>query len=247
MSKTDVLFLPGMLCDANQFGRQATDLAELTKVEIADLSRSDSIAAMAADALGQVRSERFAIVGLSLGGYVALEIMRQAPQRVSALALLDTSARPDTPEATAKRQELMRRAEDDFPGVIETLIPLLSHPSMVDQPEVRGVIQSMAMSLGKDAFLRQERAIIGRPDSRPGLGRIGVPTLVLCGHDDQITPIAVHEELAAAIPGAVLEVVDECGHLSTLDQPARVSAALEAWLGRIGVKRDTAAALEAMV
>lgn len=233
MNKTHVLFLPGMLADANLFGRQATDLAELGKVEIADLSRSDSIAAMAADALAQVSSERFALVGLSLGGYVAFEILRRAPQRVVALALLDTTARPDTPEATAARQALMQRAESDFPGVIETLIPRLSHPATVDQPEVRGVIQSMAMSLGKDAFLRQERAIVGRPDSRPDLGRIAVPTLVLCGREDVITPVEVHEEMAAAIPDAVLEIVDECGHLSTLDQPTPVSLALQNWLTRV--------------
>lgn len=232
MSKTDVLFLPGMLTDASVFAQQATDLGELAGVAIADLSRSDTIAAMAVDALAQAKSERFALIGLSLGGYVALEIMRQAPQRVSALALLDTSARPDTPEATARRQELMRRAETDFPGVIEALIPFLAHPSRVDEPELRGVIQTMAIGLGKDVFLRQERAIIGRADSRPTLARIAVPTLVLCGRDDQVTPVEVHEEMAAGIPGAVLAIIDACGHLSTLDQPSQVSAALADWLGR---------------
>lgn len=241
MDKLNVLFLPGMLADANLFGRQATDLAELTKVEIADLSRSDSITAMAVDVLAQVSTERFALIGLSLGGYVAFEIMRRAPQRVAALALLSTSARPDTPEATAARRELMRRAETDFAGVVETLIARLAHSSTVDQPEVRGVIQSMAMSLGKEVFLRQEHAIIGRPDSRPDLGRIAVPTLVLCGRDDQVTAVEMHEEMAAAIPGAVLEIIDDCGHLSTLDRPAQVSAALETWLGRVNVKRTNGA------
>jgi pimeloyl-ACP methyl ester carboxylesterase len=104
---------------------------------------------------------------------------------------------------------------------------------------LRGVIQSMAMGLGKDVFLRQERAIIGRPDSRPTLDRIAVPTLVLCGRDDQVTPVEVHEELAAAIPGAVLETIDDCGHLSTLDQPSRVSAALADWLDRAKRERHT--------
>lgn len=232
MSKTDVLFLPGMLCDASLFAQQATDLAEMARVEVADLSRSDSVSAMATDVLNQTRSERFALIGFSLGGYVALEIMRRAPQRVTALALLDTSARPDTPEATAARRDLMQRAQNDFPGVIEAMMPRMAHPSRIDTPELRGVILSMAMGLGKEAFLRQQRAIIDRPDSRPTLARIGVPTLVLCGRDDQITPVELHQEMAAGIPGAALEIIEECGHLSPLDQPVRVTQALATWLVR---------------
>ncbi len=230
MERTNLLFLPGLLNDASLFEQQVAVLSEMARVEVADLTRSDTIAALARDALAQAPGERFALAGLSMGGYVAMEIMRQAPERVLALALLDTSARPDTRETTVARHELMALAETDFPAVVERLLPRLSHPDRVDAPEVRGVIQSMASSLGKEVFLRQQRAIIGRIDSRPSLAAIRCPTLVLCGREDIITPPDVHEEIAARVPGARLEIIDACGHLSPLDQPQRVTELLRDWL-----------------
>jgi pimeloyl-ACP methyl ester carboxylesterase len=230
MEKVNLLLLPGLLNDASLFEQQVAVLTDEACIAVADLTGSDSIAALAADALAQAPGERFALAGLSMGGYVAFEIMRQAPQRVRALALLDTTARPDTREATMAREELMRLAESDFPAVIESMLPRLAHPARANTPEVGGVIQSMAASLGKDVFLRQQRAIIGRIDSRPGLSRIACPTLVLCGRDDLITPPEAHRELAEAIPGARLEIIEECGHLSPLDQPEQVTEALQRWL-----------------
>jgi pimeloyl-ACP methyl ester carboxylesterase len=168
-----------------------------------------------------------------MGGYVALEIMRQAPERVLALALLDTSARPDTPQATEGRRTLMRRSDTDFPGVIGTLLPKMLHPAHLDAEHIAGMFVAMAHSVGKDAFQRQQTAILGRIDSRPSLNRIACPTLVLCGREDTITPVEVHEEMVAAIAGAHLEIVDECGHLSALEQPERVTEALRDWIGRV--------------
>ncbi len=165
-----------------------------------------------------------------MGGYVALEIIRQAPERVLALALIDTSARSNTPEATEARQKLMQFAETDFKAVIDTLLPKLVHPSRLNDAAIVKIITAMANSVGKDAFLRQPRAIIKRMDSRPFLHQIKCPTLVLCGREDVITPVEVHEEMVARVSGSSLTIVEECGHLSTLGQPQQVTAALEKWL-----------------
>jgi len=227
-----MLLLPGLACDAELFGPQMEDLAGVADIRVADLTRHDSMAALAADALAQAPWPRFALGGLSMGGYVAYEILRQAPQRVSALALMDTSARPDSPEATDNRRRLMALAERDFPAVVETLLPKLMSPAHVADPRLAKVVRDMAGRVGADAFVRQERAIIGRADSRPDLAQFTCPTIVLAGADDQLIPREVHAEQAAGIRGAELVIVDDCGHLSSIEQPAKVDAALRRWLAR---------------
>ena len=165
-----------------------------------------------------------------MGGYVALEIMRQAPERVQGLALLDTSARPDTPEATANRMKLMELAETNFQLVLDNLMPKLVHPSRMIYNSIVDTIYSMGHRIGKDAFMLQQRAIMGRIDSRPHLGKIICPTMVLCGRDDVITSVEVHEEMAAGIAGASLVVIEQCAHLSAMGQPKLVSEAMRVWL-----------------
>lgn len=231
--KARMLFLPGLLNDASLFQDQITALSTVATVEVADLTHSDSIAGLAADVLKLAPAEPFVLAGLSMGGYVALEIMRQAPERVCALALLDTTARPDTPAGTAARRELMRLAETDLNAVMEQLLPRLSHPERMNLPAVRGVIQSMATSLGKDVFIRQQQAIMNRPDSRPSLAQIRCPTLVVCGREDLITPPVLSEEIVSDIRHAKLKIIKQCGHLSTLDQPEEVSSILLDWLKHI--------------
>ncbi len=221
-----------MLCDAALWAPQVGDLSELRRAWIADLTRHDAIAEMAAAVLREAPTERFALAGLSMGGYVAQEIMRQAPRRVERLALLDTRARPDELDETRRRQALMELAqrEGGFAPVTNRMLPLLVHPARVkDEPLVR-TIREMAERVGLAAYLRQQTAIIGRPDFRPLLSSIRCPTLVLCGREDALTPLVFHQEIAAAIPEAQLKVVEACGHLSTLERPAEVNAALRAWL-----------------
>lgn len=231
--KINLLLLPGLLTDARLFAAQVTDLSDIAQSSVADLTVADTIVELAADVL-RLAPQQFALAGLSMGGYVALEIMRMAPERVLGLALLDTSARPDTAEAIANRHKLMEQAETNFQVVLDTLMPKLVHPSRMKYNSIVDTVYSMGHRVGKDAFLRQQRAIIGRIDSRPFLGNIaGCPTLILCGRDDVMTPLALHEEMAAAIPGAHLEVIDECAHLSTMGQPELVSAAMRQWLNRI--------------
>jgi len=225
-----LLLLPGLLNDARLWRHQVEHLADVVEPVVADLTGEDSIAMLASRALAQVPGERFLLAGLSMGGYVALEIMRQAPDRVAALALLDTMARPDTQEATETRHRLMDLANRDFDRVNEALIPRLVHPDRLEDAELRPVIDAMADDLGADVFLRQQRAIIDRIDSRPHLGAIRCPTLVLCGREDAITPVEVHEEMAHGIPNASLLVVEHCGHLSTLERPEEVTRAMRGWI-----------------
>ena len=237
MTAPHLLLLPGLLTDARLWQGQVAGLAGVARATVADLTGADTVPALAASALAQAPPGQFLLAGLSMGGYVALEIMRQAPDRVAGLALLDTSARPDTAEATEGRRALMGLAESAFPDVIETLLPKLVRPSGLSDAQLVTRIREMADSVGREAFLRQERALISRVDSRPFLGRLRCPTLVLCGREDVITPVEVHQELQAGIPAASLTIVEDSGHLSTLEQPRRVTDALKGWIERISTER----------
>lgn len=226
-----LLLLPGLLCDARLWRDVLPPLAGLAEPRVADLTRADSIAAMARDALAVMEDvPRFAVAGLSMGGYVGLEIMRRAPGRVTHLALLDTSARPDTPEQTERRQALLALSrQGQFRGVTPRLLPLLVHASRQQGPVAEDVM-AMAERVGSEAFLRQQTAIMGRPDSRPLLPRIAVPTLIACGEEDALTPPALHEEMAALIPGARLTRFAGSGHLPTMEVPEEAAAAMARWL-----------------
>ena len=158
--KPNFLLLPGLLNDASLFTEQIAALTPLGRVEVADLTNAETISELAASVLKATSAERFVLIGLSLGGYVAFEIMRQAPERVAGLVLIDTTARPDNAEAMAKREALIELAASDLDAVTEQLLPRLSHPDRMNLPAVRGVIQSMASSLGSEVFARQQRAIM---------------------------------------------------------------------------------------
>jgi len=210
---------------------QVDDLADVAHPWIADHTRSGAMAAVARDVLADAPFASFALAGLSMGGYIALEIIRQAPHRVARLALLDTGARGETPEQTRRRMELIALAEHGkFPDVSDALLPLLVHPSRLNDSTLTDIVKSMAKNVGEQAFVRQQRAIMSRTDSLGLLASITCPTLVLCGRQDALTPLARHEEIAAGIKGAQLEIIEDCGHLSTLERPAEVNAALRRWL-----------------
>lgn len=228
--KTHLLLLPGLLCDRRLWAPQIDGLADIAEPTVADLTRDDSFAAMARRALAEA-PPRFALAGLSMGGYVAQEIMRQAPERVTRLAVLDTTARADRPEQSQRRRDLIAlSARGEFHGVTPRLLPTLIHPDRLDDAALVKTIVDMADAVGRDAFLRQETAILGRVDGRADLARIAVPTLVLCGRQDLLTPLGRHEEMAALIPNARLVVVEHCGHMTTLEQPDAVNAAMRDWL-----------------
>ncbi len=228
--KIPLTLLPGLLCDDALWEPQLAALSDIAEITVADLTRDESLPLMAARVLAEA-PERFALAGLSMGGYLAQEIMRQAPERVMRLALLDTSARADTPERRSVRRGLIELAQKgDFKGITPRMLPQWLHPDHLADAALTRTVTEMTQRVGRDAYLRQMQAIMGRPDGREDLRRIGVPTLVLCGREDQATPLALHEEIAALVPGAALSVIERCGHLSTLERPQAVNAALREWL-----------------
>jgi pimeloyl-ACP methyl ester carboxylesterase len=230
-TKQGLVLVPGLLCDELMWRPQLAGLAAVADCWVADHTRSDTMAQVAADVLRDAPFESFALAGLSMGGYVALEMVRQAGHRVQKLALLDTSARADTPEQTKKRESFISFAEHGrFPGITEALLPLLLHPSRLNDRELVSTVKKMAKNTGKDAFVREERAIMSRTDSLPLLRTVTCASLVLCGRQDRLIPLERHEEMASTLPVSRLEVIEDCGHLSTLERPAEVNAALGRWL-----------------
>jgi len=227
-----VVLVPGLLLTPQLYALQLEALWADAPVLLANHTRADSMAELARGILAQA-PPRFALVGLSMGGYIAFEILRRAPERVARLALLDTAARPDTPDITAGRRTNMQLAQSGrLAEVVDALIPRLVHPSRVTDAPLLDVIRRMGAQVGVAGYLRQQAAIIARPDSRPMLRDIRCPTLVLVGDADQLTPPERAQEIAAGVRGAELVIVPECGHLSTLERPELVTRALRSWLGR---------------
>ncbi|VXB09649.1 Alpha/beta hydrolase [Luteimonas sp. 9C] len=227
--RTPLLLLPGLLCTARLWHAQIDALDDVAESQVADLTRDDSIGAMAARALADA-PPRFALAALSMGGYVAFEILRRAPERVTRLALIATSARPDSPERAAQRRRgIDAIGRGRFVGVTRQLLPSLVHPSHVDGP-TGGIVQAMAREIGAEGYLRQQAAILGRPDSTPLLARIAVPTLIVVGAEDRLTPPVEAEAMQAGIPGATLHRLDVCGHLPPLEQSTGTSRLLRDWL-----------------
>ena len=228
--KQNLVLLPGLLCDATLWHHQHKYLGELAEITIADFTDDDSMAGMAEASLAKA-PERFALAGLSMGGYVALEIMRRAPERVTKLALLDTSDRGEVEEQTKRRRELIQMStEGKFREVTQQILPFLIHPDRQGDKGLTDAIIKMADHVGPDAFLRQEKAIMGRSDSRDDLGRIKCPTLILCGRQDALTPVDAHEEMATGISKARFVIIEDCGHMTTMERPQAVTALLRDWL-----------------
>jgi pimeloyl-ACP methyl ester carboxylesterase len=168
-----------------------------------------------------------------MGGYVAFEVMRQATQRVERLALMDTQATPDSAESTKRRRALLEQTKiGRFRGVQRTLLPQLVHSRHINDATITQPIFDMAQEIGADGFVREQRAIIDRADSRRMLVDIDIPTVVIVGRQDQVTPLPRSEEMAADIANSRLIVLEECGHMSPLEKPAEVTAALRRWLSQ---------------
>jgi pimeloyl-ACP methyl ester carboxylesterase len=217
-------------CSARLYAEQIPALWRFGPVMVAD-HRCDETVDAIADRILAAAPPRFALVGLSMGGYIAFAILRKAPDRVARLALLDTSARADAPQQSERRLALIALAQGSrFGEVPDLLFPLFVHRSRHGDEALKSVVRQMAQETGPDAFVRQQKAIITRPDARALLASISCPTLVLVGDADEITPPALAQEMAEGIAGARHVVVPDCGHLSTLERPAAVNAALTAWM-----------------
>jgi pimeloyl-ACP methyl ester carboxylesterase len=226
-----VMLVPGLLCSARLYADQIAALWRFGPVMVADHRHDDTMEAIARRILDSA-PPRFALAGLSMGGYVALSIVRLAPERVERLALLDTSARADTPQQTERRRALIELAQGGrFGEIADLLWPIFVHRDRQGDAELHGLVRVMAEETGAEVFVRQQHAIMTRPDARPMLGAIRCPALVLVGDGDELTPPALSQEIAAGIAGARLVTVPNCGHLSTLERPAAVNRALGEWLG----------------
>jgi pimeloyl-ACP methyl ester carboxylesterase len=231
-SRQTLLLLPGLLCDERLWRDAIAPLHDIADPVVADLTRDDTVGAMAERALAALPEGPFALAALSMGGYVAFELLRRAaPGRVTRLALLDTSARPDTAEQARRRRGLMSLTRSgQFRGVTPRLLPQLLHPSRLGTP-LAGEVMEMAERVGRDAFLRQQAAILARPDLRPDLPALDLPALVAVGAEDALTPPELAEEMAALIPGARLHRFPGCGHLPPMEDPPAATALLRDWLG----------------
>ena len=229
--KLPLILVPGLLCTEALYKPVLGALAEVSAPDVAVAqTQHDALPAIAAAILAQA-PPRFALAGLSMGGHIAQEMMRQAPGRIVKLALLDTSGRADTPEQTSRRRGLIQLAEmGEFKGVTPRLLPLLVHPARLEDAPLCDAISAMAAEVGKAGFLRQQKAIMARIDSRESLKAITCPTLVLVGRQDMLTPVGHAEEMASLIKGAELEILEDCGHMSPMEKPKSTAAALLRWL-----------------
>ncbi|KUL96247.1 alpha/beta hydrolase [Bosea sp. WAO] len=227
-----LVLIPGLNCTAALYAPQWPALAPGRPILVAETSSDETIGAIA-ERLLAAAPERFALCGLSMGGYVAFEVMRRAPKRVTRLALLDTSAKPATPETNQPREQMIALAEKGaFDNVTTLLWQKLVAPARLADEALRLVVRQMSEEVGAEGFVRQQRAIMGRIDSRPGLSAIAVPSLVIVGAEDEITPPAEAKTIASGIGASARYLeIPGCGHLSTLEAPEIVTKALLDWFG----------------
>ena len=225
-----ILLVPGLGGSPRIYAPVAPALWRYGPVTVANHIRDDNMGAIARRILAEA-PPRFALAGHSMGGYIAFEIVRQAPDRVAKLALLNTQARPDTPEAVTRRRGQIARAQaGEYHAVLDELFPGFVHPSRREDASLRKLVHEMGDDIGAEAFARQQTAIMGRADSRPTLAWIRCPTLVLTGDEDNTIPNSLSKEMADGIHSARLVILPDCGHLSQPEQPEAVAAALVEWL-----------------
>ena len=230
MQTLPIILIPGLGTDSRLYEKQIPALWQFGPVMIANQTRKDSMTGIAQEILSYA-PPRFALAGLSMGGYVALEIMRQAPERILSLALLDTTARADTPEQTARRKAQIEMVKAGrFAEIPSMLFPLLVHADRREDESLRSLVDEMFFAIGPEAHIRQQTAIMSRADMLGALSSICCPALIIVGDGDQLTPPALAKEMAEGIGGARLAIVPDCGHLSTLEQPAFVTRILAEWL-----------------
>ncbi len=228
--KIPLILLPGFMATSTLWGPQIEALADIAKIEVVELTPYDSVSSMAEAVLDQA-PDRFALAGLSLGGFAAFDILRHASERVIRLALVSTTARGDAPERLAARKTQIEAVRSGrFDEVVEGFLTVLQSPTHPWSPEVLATVRQMVHEAGPECFFRQQDAMRNRVDSRDSLEAISCPTIVIHGRDDQSWPLENGEELTHLIPGARLSIIENSGHFPTLDQPEQTTAALRDWL-----------------
>ena len=232
--KLPLLLIAGLLDDATLWEHQTQHLGDLCRPIVVENARDATMRCMAQRALDTTAGE-FAIAGMSMGGYAALEVMRLAPERVKGLALVNTSARADDEAKRRTRLIQMEQAKNgQFDALLETTVPLIVHERRRTDAALMEAIFAMARRTGAQTYIRQQEAIMSRVDARPDLANISCPTLVIVGREDIPTPPAMAEEMLAAIPAAKLGLIEQCGHYSPMERPHAVTALMRLWLNEIG-------------
>lgn len=225
-----LIFLPGMMCDARVFLPQISAFSSQYTLQIMNLTGADSITGLAQAVLAHAPPQ-FALAGLSMGGIVAMEIMRIAPKRVTRLALLDTNSLAELPEVTARRWPQIEKVRA---GQLRTVMRDEMKPNYLSDGPHQGAIldtcMAMAETLGAAVFVRQSLAVMKRRDQQDTLRQVQVPTLILCGKEDSLCPLERHELMHELVAGSRLEVIQQAGHLPTLEQPETTNEVLQQWL-----------------
>ncbi len=226
-----LVFLPGMMSDARLFGPQLAELSSEFAVMVAPVTQGERIEEIASGLLDQL-PVRFALAGCAMGGIVAMEILRRAPDRVSRLALISTNPLAETPQIAATREPQIVKARTG--QLAEVMRDEMKPNYLAPGPyraEILDLVMDMADALGPEVFVRQSRALQRRKDQQATLRKVHHPTLILCGAHDELCPVKRHSFMAELIPNARLEVLEDSGHLPTLEQPAETTAALRTWMG----------------
>ncbi|MEH6590543.1 MAG: alpha/beta hydrolase [Halioglobus sp.] len=228
---THLLLLPGMMCDERLWRHQAAALSGSYDISVGNMTRDESVEAIAQRILAEAPPS-FALAGLSMGAIVAMEMWRQQPQRIERLALLDTNIGADAPERRPIRD---RQIAEVMSGGLEAVLRDELKPNYLaqchrDNQALLEEVLAMGVDMGQQIFVRQSLALRDRADNRPVLATVNCPTLILCGDEDRLCPLELHSDMAKRIHGAVLRVIPQCGHLSTMEQPEQVTHALQHWL-----------------
>ena len=234
MPKPFVAFACAHLTDERLYAAQVAALEPTHECKVFAFREHDTLGRMAKELLANT-PKRFTLIGLSLGGYLSFEIIRRQLHRLERLVLMDTTAVADTPARRAGRDaDIAKVREGGIDALIPELAPRWMHPTHAKRTDLVNLMAEMARSIGARGQLNQQRAMMARPDSHDDLARVAVPTLVMCGRQDPVTPVPDHEAMAAKVRGARLEIIEDCGHLSTIERPDAVNRVLIDWLGRTG-------------
>lgn len=226
----NLILVPGLLCNHDMWLDQIGEFEDDYDMSILDHVSHDNLPDMVSAFLADA-PDTFNLAGLSMGGYIAFEVLRQAPERVEKLILLDTNARADrAPQIEMREGLIARAATDDIRQIARELMEYLIHPDQLGNEALCERIIEMAADVGGEAFGMQQQALISRPDSRDFLPSISCPTLIICGEQDALTPPKVHQEMADLVPGAVLHQIADCGHLSTMERPEEINRLMRDFL-----------------
>ncbi len=229
MNDQSLILVPGLICDDKVWAYARTHLSEIADCRTVPADEADTMQGLAKAVL-DTAPETFAIAGFSMGGYVALEVLRQAPERVARLALLDTSSRADTPEKAAGRNAAIADCDEGrFDDLLDRFIPLLLHTDRMAEP-LAAQVRAMGHRVGPELFARRHRAMLTRTDARDLLAATDIPVRAIVGRSDALTSVEEHQEIADLAPRGRLSIVEDCGHMPPLERPQAATALLRDWL-----------------